>query len=187
MRETERTCFVLMPFAAELHYFYLYMKQHIEQKYGIRCERADAQILTKPILDKINDYIRNSDVIVADCSGRNPNVFYELGIALRDAVAKRFCILSREEFVRVATDRFRQMRAQNADVVHHRVAGGAGLLGSFNRYPQCRQTKRRVLCGLPFNGLVVAASRDRKFLSTRQFEARELHALQQNGILARPQ
>jgi nucleoside 2-deoxyribosyltransferase len=37
--------------------------------------------LTKPILDKINDFIRKADVIIADCSGRNPNVFYELGIA----------------------------------------------------------------------------------------------------------
>ena len=28
-----------------------------------------------------NDYIQKADVIIADCSGRNPNVFYELGIA----------------------------------------------------------------------------------------------------------
>jgi nucleoside 2-deoxyribosyltransferase len=57
------------------------MKQHIEQHHGIRCERADAQVLTNPILDKINDFIWKADVIIADCSGRNPNVFYELGIA----------------------------------------------------------------------------------------------------------
>jgi len=81
MRDAERVCFVVMPFVPELHYFYLYLKQHIEQHHGIRCERADAQVLTKPILDKINDFIRKADVIIADCSGRNPNVFYELGIA----------------------------------------------------------------------------------------------------------
>jgi nucleoside 2-deoxyribosyltransferase len=37
--------------------------------------------LTMPILEKINNSIRNADVIIADCSGRNPNVMYELGIA----------------------------------------------------------------------------------------------------------
>lgn len=81
MRSAERVCFVVMPFVPDLHYFYLYLKQHIEQHHGIRCERADAQVLTKPILDKINDFIRKADVIIADCTGRNPNVFYELGIA----------------------------------------------------------------------------------------------------------
>jgi hypothetical protein len=68
-------------FPPGLHYFYLYLKQHIEQKHRLDCERADAQILTVPLLDKINDYISRADVIIADCSKRNPNVFYELGIA----------------------------------------------------------------------------------------------------------
>jgi len=70
-----------MPFAPELHYFYLYLKQHIEQKHRLDCERADAQVLTIPLLEKINEYISRADVIIADCSKRNPNVFYELGIA----------------------------------------------------------------------------------------------------------
>jgi len=81
MPEAKRKCFVMMPFVPELHYFYLYLKQHIEQHHGISCERADDRILTKPFLDKINDLIRDADVIIADCSSRNPNVFYELGIA----------------------------------------------------------------------------------------------------------
>lgn len=74
-------CFVIMPFAPELHYFYLYLKQHIEQKHHLDCERADAQVLTIPLLEKINEYISRADVVIADCSKRNPNVFYELGIA----------------------------------------------------------------------------------------------------------
>ncbi len=81
MGEVKRMCFFIMPFAPELHYFYLYLKQYIEDRYAIRCERADDQVLTKPILEKINDLIQEADVIIADCSGRNANVFYELGIA----------------------------------------------------------------------------------------------------------
>ncbi len=67
MSETAKPfCFVIMPFSPELHYFYLYLKQHIEQKHRLDCERADAQILTVPLLDKINDYISRADVIIAD-------------------------------------------------------------------------------------------------------------------------
>lgn len=81
MREVKPTCFVIMPFAPELHYFYLYLRQHLEQHHNILCKRADDQVLTIPLLEKINNFIRNADVIIADCSGRNPNVMYELGMA----------------------------------------------------------------------------------------------------------
>jgi len=81
MSHFQGKCFVIMPFVPELHYFYLYLKLHIKQHHNIQCERADEQTLTVPVLDKINDFIRAADVIIADCTGRNPNVFYELGIA----------------------------------------------------------------------------------------------------------
>lgn len=102
MNEVKRTCFIIMPFTPELHYFYLYLKQHIEQHHGIRCERADAQVLTKPILDKINDFIRNADIIIADCSGRNPNVFYELGIA--HAYGKKVILITKDPVHEVPSD-----------------------------------------------------------------------------------
>jgi nucleoside 2-deoxyribosyltransferase len=74
-------CFIIMPFLPRLHYFYLYLKNHVERIHNIDCERADDQVGTAPFLEKINDYIKRSDVIIADCSERNANVFYELGIA----------------------------------------------------------------------------------------------------------
>lgn len=70
-----------MPFKPELHYFYLYIKKHIEEKHNIECYRGDNNVLTIPILEKIKKDIERSDVVIADCTGRNPNVFYELGIA----------------------------------------------------------------------------------------------------------
>jgi hypothetical protein len=92
----------MMPFVPELHYFYLYLKQHIEQHHGIQCERADAQVLTKPILDKINDFIQNANVIIADCSGRNPNVFYELGIA--HAHGKKVILITKDPVQEAPSD-----------------------------------------------------------------------------------
>jgi hypothetical protein len=94
MPEPQRRCFVIMPFRPDLHYFYLYLKHHIEQKHGILCERGDTTVMTVPILDKINEYIRNADVLIADCSGRNPNVFYELGIA--HAHGKKVILISQD-------------------------------------------------------------------------------------------
>jgi hypothetical protein len=77
-----------------LNYFYLYLKIYIEFKYDIKCERADAKILTMPILEKIVDYIKKSDLLIADCSGRNSNVFYELGIA--HALNKKVILITKD-------------------------------------------------------------------------------------------
>lgn len=75
-------CFVIMPFRPELSYLYRGLKQYVEQAFpGINAVRGDDQALTVPLLRKIADFIRQADVIVADCSGRNANVFYELGMA----------------------------------------------------------------------------------------------------------
>lgn len=95
-------CFVIMPFRPELHYFYLYLKYHIETYHSINCERGDARILTSLILDKIIDYIKDADVIIADCSGQNPNVFYELGIA--QAFDKEVILITKDAIEDIPTD-----------------------------------------------------------------------------------
>lgn len=59
-----------MPFIEELHYFYLYMRDHIGNLHHMDCERGDAQVLTVPILEKITAYNWKADVIVADCTGK---------------------------------------------------------------------------------------------------------------------
>lgn len=102
MSNVRLKCFVIMPFTPELHYFYLYLKQHIERTHHIDCERADAQVLTVPMLEKINDYIRRADVIIADCSDRNPNVFYELGIA--HAYDKKVILITKDPISEAPTD-----------------------------------------------------------------------------------
>ena len=102
MNYKDHSCFVIMPFTDELHYFFLYMKKHIEEKHGISCIRGDADKLTVPVLDKIKDYIRNSDVLIADCSGRNPNVFYELGMA--HILGKKVILITSDPIREAPTD-----------------------------------------------------------------------------------
>ena len=81
MSQNQRMIFFVMPFNDELHYFYLYIKNHIETNHKLKCKRADEEYFTKPFLEKINDFIRKSDLIIADCTGDNPNVYYEIGLA----------------------------------------------------------------------------------------------------------
>lgn len=79
MRET--LCFVVMPFRPELNYFFLYLKKYLEEKYRIRIERGDSNVLTKELLKKISEQISEASFLIADITGNNANVFFELGIA----------------------------------------------------------------------------------------------------------
>jgi len=74
----------------------------VEKQHSIRCERGDSQILTSLLLDKIVDYIENADLIIADISGRNPNVFYELGIA--QTLGKQVILITKDAVSEVPTD-----------------------------------------------------------------------------------
>lgn len=97
-----RSCFVIMPFRPELNYFYLYVQQYLSDEHGIHCERGDHKILTKPLLEKIRSQILEADVIIADITGRNPNVLYELGLA--DAYGKRVILITQDSSEDVPTD-----------------------------------------------------------------------------------
>jgi len=64
----QRRCFILMPFLPELKYMYLYLKDHIEDRHNLLCERGDSDYNQSGILDKIERYIRNADILIADCT-----------------------------------------------------------------------------------------------------------------------
>ena len=76
------SCFVMMPFLDPLgkHYELIY-KPAIERA-GLTPVRADSDIFgTGKIIDQILIGMTNAKVLVAELTGRNPNVFYELGVA----------------------------------------------------------------------------------------------------------
>jgi len=95
-------CIVIMPFRAELNFFYLYLRRHLHEKHGLRVERGDHRILTVPLLEKIREQILASNVLIADITGRNPNVFYELGLA--HALEKPVILLTQDKTEEVPTD-----------------------------------------------------------------------------------
>lgn len=73
------TCFVLMPFDDR---FTIVYETIVKALKGLMvCTRADDLPIGKPILEHILTGIRSSELIIADLTGRNANVFYELGLA----------------------------------------------------------------------------------------------------------
>jgi hypothetical protein len=73
--------FVLMPFDSKFNDIYTFGIRGATQEVGAYAERVDEQMFTGGILDRIFNQISKADVIVADMTGRNPNVFYEVGYA----------------------------------------------------------------------------------------------------------
>ncbi|MFH0908379.1 MAG: hypothetical protein V1929_06430 [bacterium] len=90
------SCFVMQPFAAPLgDYFEKIFKPAIE-KAGLQPVRADAEIFgTGKIMDQVWRGINSAKVLVAELTSRNPNVFYELGLA--HALKKPVVLVSSNE------------------------------------------------------------------------------------------
>lgn len=81
MDEKNLFTFVLMPFDAKFDDIYKFGIKEPAAELGILAERVDEQIYSEGILDRIYRQIELADVIVADMTGQNPNVFYEVGYA----------------------------------------------------------------------------------------------------------
>ncbi len=73
--------FVLMPFDSEFDDVYKLGIKPACETAGAFAERVDEQVFQESILQRIYNQIAKADIIVADMSGRNPNVFYETGYA----------------------------------------------------------------------------------------------------------
>jgi GAF domain len=73
--------FVLMPFSEEFFDIYKLGIKSVATKLGMRCERVDEIEFNDAILAQIYDGIQRADLVIADMTGKNPNVFYEVGYA----------------------------------------------------------------------------------------------------------
>ncbi|MBZ0282435.1 MAG: DUF4062 domain-containing protein [Anaerolineae bacterium] len=73
--------FMVMPFREDLRPVY---DDHIKKtigKLGLSIKRGDDFFTTDAIVGDIWAATNNAQLVIADCTGKNPNVFYELGIA----------------------------------------------------------------------------------------------------------
>lgn len=73
--------FVLMPFKAELRPIYDNNVKRVADSYGLSIARADDFFSASAIIDEVWSAINAAKIVIADYTDRNPNVFYEIGIA----------------------------------------------------------------------------------------------------------
>ena len=71
---------VMMPFAANFANVYTAI-QSVAAELGMTCQRADDIWIHTHIIQDVVSLISKAKVVICDLSGRNPNVFYEAGIA----------------------------------------------------------------------------------------------------------
>jgi hypothetical protein len=77
----ESKCFVLMPFSEPFNVYYKDIIVPAIVAAGFRPMRADEIYGTRAIIEDIFREIKDSALLIADVTGKNPNVNYELGIA----------------------------------------------------------------------------------------------------------
>ena len=71
---------VMMPMDREFDMVYSAICEAV-QALGVQCKRADDVWESEAVMQDVVSLICRSRAVVADCSGRNPNVFYEMGVA----------------------------------------------------------------------------------------------------------
>jgi hypothetical protein len=95
-------CFVLMPFKEPLDKIYeSTVKPAVEAK-GLVCRRADSIRSNRVVMHDIWKSLCEARIVIAELTTRNPNVFYELGIA--HTLGKETIMLAQREGERVPFD-----------------------------------------------------------------------------------
>lgn len=101
--QTERLkAFVIMDFSEKFEYIYTEVIRPVCEELDIECFRADEYNYPGSIIKDILDSIRDSDIIIADITPDNANVYFEVGYAY--ALGKNPVLLMDKERDRLPFD-----------------------------------------------------------------------------------
>ncbi len=107
--------FIAMPFAKEFdNAYYFGIKQPIEH-HRRKCERVDQDAFTGDVIERVKLRISSCELVIADITGNNPNVFYELGYA--DGAKKPVIVISQEQETPFDLKSRRQIRYSPHDIL----------------------------------------------------------------------
>lgn len=81
VREFLDTCFVMMPFGDWFNRYYQEIYTPAIREAGFEPLRGDELFSTGSVVEQIWEQVTKSTVLLADLTGKNANVFYELGLA----------------------------------------------------------------------------------------------------------
>jgi nucleoside 2-deoxyribosyltransferase len=119
MEHPKYFAFVLMPFDSAFNDIYkIGIKAVVSQFGDMIAERVDEQMYREGILERIYRQIELADIVIADMTGQNPNVFYEVGYA---HAKSKLCILLTSDAADIPFDSSAAYRLQFLD---HDIAPG---------------------------------------------------------------
>ena len=78
---SKKKIFVAMPFAQEFDDIFHYGIQGAVNSAGYLCERADLESFTGDVMEWVKKRIESAELVIADLSSANPNVYLEVGYA----------------------------------------------------------------------------------------------------------
>jgi len=136
--------FVLMPFATDFDDVYRLGIKEPAMALGIRAERVDEQIYTEGILDRIYRQIDAADIIIADMTGQNPNVFYEVGYA---HAKDKLCVLLTKNATDIPFDlKHKRHIVYGSSLQNLRKQLTTDLLWAISEINNIRKSRIRVHC-----------------------------------------
>lgn len=89
-------CFVVMPFSREFEAVFAAITGALESDLGLTCMRTKDLHGGGNIIEDILRGLGESEFVIVDVTGRNPNVFYELGIAHMCKEVERVILLAQQ-------------------------------------------------------------------------------------------
>jgi hypothetical protein len=92
--QDENLVSIMMPFSAEFNPVHVALQQAITA-IGFSSVRADNIWEHHTIIQDIVNIIARAKVVICDCSGKNPNVFYEAGVA--HSIGKEVILITQSE------------------------------------------------------------------------------------------
>jgi len=127
--------FVIMPFGNQIaNDTYRLSTKPVCEEFKLEVERADEIFTTNPILDDVITAIKDASIIIADISGKNPNVFYELGLSH---------ILKQSQTIMITQDEFGKIPF---DISHFRILRYENTITGKSSYEdQLRKTLQNIL------------------------------------------
>ena len=127
-------CFVVMPFARKFDEVYTAIKSALEvEELGIICHRADKVVRGGEVMKDVLHDLAEAELVIVDLTGKNANVFYELGIAHTVRCAESVLLITQT------------MKHVPFDVQHYRcikyTLGDDGLMELRNKLAQMVKTE----------------------------------------------
>lgn len=141
------TCFVMMPFGSWMDRYYQEIYIPAIKDAGMEPMRADELFTTGSVIEQIWEQISRSKVLLADLTGKNANVFYELGLA--HALSKPV-VFTTSDLSDVPFD-LRHLRVAVYDI--RDPSWGTKLKGDLSAYLKAAKAEPEKSVPQPFRGL----------------------------------